>query len=38
LDLGLKQNIIFYAKFLALYAAKMKRDWVQNEKIFMVLV
>jgi hypothetical protein len=26
LDLGLKQNIIFYAKFLALYAAKMKRD------------
>jgi hypothetical protein len=33
LDLSLMQDIKFYARFLAIYAAKRKKDWVLN-KVF----
>jgi hypothetical protein len=34
LDTSLMEDIKFYARFLAMFAAKMKKDWVKEDKSF----
>jgi hypothetical protein len=33
-DTSLMEDVKFYARFLAMYPAKMKKDWVKEDKNF----
>jgi hypothetical protein len=34
LDSSLMEDLRFYARFLVMYATKMKKDWVQDDKSY----
>jgi hypothetical protein len=34
LDVSLLEDFRFYARFLAIYASKMKKDWVKKDRNF----